>query len=169
MLPFSIMNHYGNVVVRDDYKRFVDELTNDSTNKLVTYTQSYSQLNGTTYNRIYMYGTNSVSGTMWGTPYGSRMTWDSSFSRVIQHCFPTQSLYNDFIASTNNSRVVCLVRSDITTGESYISLARNGYTSSTYGRFSGTTIDQFIYYDESTARVMIYNPGTMSTPVFYYN
>ena len=116
-----------------------------------------------------MYGTNSVSGTMWGTSYGSRMTWDSSFCRVIQHCFPTQALYTDFISSTNNSRVVCLVRSDITTGTSYISLNRNGYTSSTYGTFSGTTITKFIYYDPGTSRVMVYNPSQPGTPTFYYN
>lgn len=168
MLPFSIMSQYGNVVVRDDYIRFVDELRNDSTNKLVTGNGSYSAINTSTYSRIYMFGSTIGGSTMWGTPYGSRMTWDSSFGHVIQHCFPTQGLYNDFIASTNDSRVVCLVRSAITTGSSYISLTRNGYTSSSYGTFSGTTVDQFIYYDPNTARVMTYNPGTISTPTFYY-
>lgn len=162
------MSQYGNVVVRDDYSRFVAELTNDSTNKSVTGNQSYSAINGSTYNRVYMYGSTVVGGTMWGTPYGSRMTWDSSFGHAIQHCFPTQELYNDFIANTYR-RVVCLVRSPITSGSSYISLSRNGYTSSTYGTFSGLTVDQFIYYDPNTERVMTYNPGTISTPTFYYN
>lgn len=169
MLPFGIMNQYGNKVVIDEYKRFVLELTSDNTNKAVTYNQTYSGINSAgAYNRIYMYGTSLTSGTMWGTPYGSRMTHDSSFCRVIQHCFPTQELYNDFVASTNNSRVVCLVRSAITSGASYISLARNGYTSSSYGSFSGTTIEQFIYYDKNTSRVMTYNPYTKTTPSLYY-
>ena len=169
MLPFPIMNQYGNIIVRDDYERFILELTSSSTNKLVTYNQSYGQINGTSYNRVYMYGTSSVSGTMWGTPYGNKMTWDSTFCRVIQHCFPTQALYNDFIANTTN-RVVCLVRSATATGTGYVSLARNGYISSSYQSFPGCTITQFIYFDPNTSRVMTYNPslGNLSTPTFYY-
>lgn len=170
MLPFSIINQYGNIIQRNDYERFILELQSTSTDKLVTYNQSYSQINGTSYNRVYMYGTASVSGTMWGTSYGNKMTWDSSFFRVIQHCFPTQALYNDFIASTNNSRVVCLVRSATATGTGYVSLARNGYTSSAYASFTGCTITQFIYFDPNTSRVMTYNPslGDSSTPTYYY-
>lgn len=168
MLPFPIMNQYGNIIVRDDYERFILELTSSSTNKLVTYNQSYSLLNASgAYDRVYMYGTSSVSGTMWGTPYGNKMTWDSTFCRVIQHAFPTQDLYNDFIANGSN-RVVCFVRSPITSMSNYISLTRNGYTSSTYSTFSGCTITQFIYYDNNSGRVMTYDPSTISTPTFYY-
>ena len=170
MLPFSQLLVYGNIIQRDDYERFILELTSSSTDKVVTYNQSYSQINGTSYNRVYMYGTASVSGTMWGTPYGNKMTWDSSFCRVIQHCFPTQALYNDFIANTTN-RVVCLVRSATATGTGYVSLTRNGYTSSSYTSFTGCTITQFIYFDPNTSRVMTYNPslGDLSTPTYYYN
>ncbi len=171
MLPFSQLLVYVNTVIHDEYNMLVSELTSNSTNKLVTYTQSYSQINGTSYNRVYMYGTASVSGTMWGTSYGNKMTWDSSYCRVIQHCFPTQALYNDFIASTNNSRVVCLVRSATASGTGYVSLTRNGYTSSAYSSFTGCTITQFIYYDPNTSRVMTYNPslGASSTPTYYYS
>lgn len=169
MLPFPQLLVYGNTVKRNEYNMLVSELTSNSTNKLVTYNQSYSQISGASYNRVYMYGTSSLIGTLWGTPYGNKMTWDSTFCRVIQHAFPTQALYNDFIANSTN-RVVCLVRSATATGTGYISLNRNGYTSSSYNSYTGCTITQFIYYDPNTERVMTYNPslGASSTPTFYY-
>jgi len=167
MLPFTQLLVYGNTVIRNEYNMFVSELTSNSTNKSVVYNQSYSAINGTTYNRVYMYSTAALSGTLWGTPYGNKMTWDSSFCRVIQHAFPTQALYSDFIANPGN-RVVCLVRSATASGSGYVSLSRNGYTSSSYGSFTGCTVTQFIYFDPVTQRVMTYNPSTVSTPTFYY-
>lgn len=164
MLPFCRMLEYGNNVMNDEYSRFHTEL---STGSFYTYMNTSLPFNNYGSSIINGYGTvQALSvGTMWGTPYGSRVTYDSRMHYAIRHMYPNQNM---FLAAVSTSRLVAFTRSTYSTYASYISLNRNGYTSTSYGSFSGCIVTDFIYYDEDTKLVMRYNPNTLSTPVRYY-
>lgn len=165
MLPFPIMNQYGNTVVHEEYNIFKSELQNGSTYKNTIFNSNFGS-GGTAV--LKMYGTviSSTTGTMWGTPYGTQVTYDSYIHYAVRHMYPSQSMWQTAVSA---QRLVAFTSTARITYGSYISLDRNGYKSSSYGSFTGLTITDFIYFDENTGHVMRYNPNTMSTPVRYYN
>lgn len=164
MLPFPIMNGYGNTVLRDEYKLFKDELMNGTVYTKVDLVNGFN-----TYpSAMKMYGTviGGTSGTMWGSPYNTRVTHDSRMYLAVRHMYPSQAMWTVGYSAARLVAFTCSVRS---TYPSYLAVSRNGLTSSSYGSFTGLLITDFIYYDEDTKHVMRYNPSTASTPVRYYN
>lgn len=104
----------------------------------------------------------SPGGTMWGTPWGNRFTYDSQITRVAQHCLPDITTLNETIGSR---RVVLFKFHYIASQSSYVSLARNNYTSLAYGTFNGQQVLDFLYYDAARGEVMRVNPLLASTPI----
>lgn len=105
--------------------------------------------------------------TMWGSPWGTRFTHDSYFVCILQHSFPNESILQYY--KNNPTTPAVFVRSAITYYPSYNSVTRNGYKSSSYGSYQGTTNTLFIYYDYILDRVMQYDPSTMSEPIPRYS
>lgn len=104
----------------------------------------------------------SPSGTMWGTPWGDRLTYDSILSRIAQHCFSNTDVLNESISS---KRMVAFKFNYLGSNSSYTGKNRNGYSSSNYGTFNGTEVLDFLYFDYTTGVVMRVNPKGMSNPV----
>jgi hypothetical protein len=104
------------------------------------------------------------SGTMRGTPWGSGFTNNSLIGRVILHSLDSASAYS--FLQTNSLRVL-LRTVGVGTQSSYTSLNRNGYTSASYGSFTGVNCNQIIYYSQSLNNLVTVNPLTQSTPVVF--
>lgn len=104
------------------------------------------------------------SGTMWGTPWGDNLTYDSSVGRSVVHCLPGQAIVNE---SLTNKRIMLAKVKGIGTKPGFNALNRNGYTSSAYGSFTGTQIIDFLYWDNNLGQVMRVNPLAKSTPVSF--
>lgn len=107
--------------------------------------------------------TNTQSGTMWGTPYGSYFTYDSNSGVSIIHCCPDRDVFDE-IAITSKRRVVVVLQQEGTIA-SFASLARNGFTSSSYGSFTALSIRKFVYWDYKLGAMMQSNPYSKSDPV----
>lgn len=104
----------------------------------------------------------SKGSTMWGTPWGDRLTYDSNVGSSVVHCLPDVNTVTD---SLNNKRVMLAKVKGIGTQPNFTGLTRNGYTSSNYTQFTGTQIIDFLYWDFTLSKVMRVNPFTKSTPV----
>lgn len=104
----------------------------------------------------------SPSGTMWGSPWGDRLTYDSPLARIAQHCFPSVDVLNESVSS---KRMVAFKFNYLGSNASYNGRSRNGYSSSNYGTFNGTEVLDFLYFDYTKGMVMRVNPKGMSTPV----
>lgn len=102
------------------------------------------------------------TGTMWGTPYGNKNTYDSVVTRVAQHCFPDTIVLNENVAKT---RLVVFKFHYLGQGSGYVSLNRNGYLSSSYGNFGGSQVLDFIYFDVANGCAMRCNPLDKTEPV----
>lgn len=165
MLPFSIMAQYGNVVVINEYDRFYNELITGTNYTLMNSGSPFNTYNTNTLNG-YSTVINTVGGTMWGSPYGTRVTYDSRIHYAIRHMYPSESM---FLTAASKNRLVAFTRTTFISYPSYLSVTRNGYTSTSYGSFQGCLLTDFVYYDEDTGYVMRYNPNTISTPIRYYS
>lgn len=108
-----------------------------------------------------------ADGEMWGTPYGSRWATASSYRRFAQHALPTAAHYADHVA--NGNAYILIKHTPVQAYPNYISLNRNGYTSSTWGTTidGGVTTTDLIYFDYVLGKAMRYNPFLMSTPVVF--
>lgn len=165
MIPFARMIQYGNVVIVSEYERFYNELTTGGTYTLMNSASRFNSYSSTVLNG-YSTVVNATGGTMWGSPYGTRVTYDSIIRHAIRHMYPSEAM---FLKAASNNRLVAFTRTAFSSYPSYISVTRNGYTSVAYTSYQGCLLTDFVYYDEDTGYVMRYNPNTMNTPIRYYN
>lgn len=102
----------------------------------------------------------SESGVMWGTPYGQYYTYDSSYSRIIQHAMPS---YSDFINYAVGREVVVysVYAGDL---EEVYDLNRNNYISNAYGPFGGCYLNYMLYWTPDGAKKV----GVQATSVSNY-
>lgn len=101
-------------------------------------------------------------GTMWGTPWGDRVTYDSRLSRIAQHCFPNTMLVDEAV---KNGRMVAFKFQYIGNKITYNSYTKNGYTSVSYGSFNGLFVIDFLYFDINNNKVMRINPKIKTVAV----
>lgn len=104
------------------------------------------------------------SGSMWGTPWGNRVTTGTALGRVILHSLPSAAAYS--FLQTNTLRVL-LQHTSLGSGSTYPSLNRNGFTSSSWTTDSGFRFDKIIYYSQDLQNLAEINPFTLSSPVIF--
>ncbi|WBF04692.1 hypothetical protein [Erwinia phage vB_Ea277G] len=104
------------------------------------------------------------SGTMWGSPWNTKVTYDSNQGRVIQHCFPDVDTMNENILKQRTVLFNWIYQGSYS---SYASVNRNGYASVAYGTFNGGGSNIFIYFDAKTKRMMQLMPSVGGTPTVW--
>ena len=100
-----------------------------------------------------------TTGTMYGSSYGLNFTRDSVLTSAVRHAFPNIDLYNYAV----QNRVYCIIKLlELGTQSSFAAVNRNGYTSKSYGNFGASQINDFIYFDNTTNKMMRYTPSAAS-------
>lgn len=137
------------------YADFVSWAANSASVKAGTEAGNTSpQAVDTTLYRRVAFGT--AGGTMWGTPWGNRFTYDSAWSNIMRHCVDNVDIYTDIMT---NKRIALFKVNYLGMQEAgYVSLARNGYTSSSYGRFNGCACVECVYFDFQKGTVVSSRP-----------
>jgi hypothetical protein len=98
---------------------------------------------------------------MWGSPWHTLFTYDSSAGRVIRHCCPSAAVADEnFVAK----RTVLIKLQYQGSKPSYVAVNRNNYSSLSYGTFNGQQAVDFIYYDATLGKVMRWNPYVDTVP-----
>lgn len=100
-----------------------------------------------------------TSGVMYGSSYGMNFTRDSFLTSAVRHAFPNVDLYN---YAVQNRKYVIIKLLELGTQSSFAAVNRNGYTSKSWGSFGASQINDFIYYDNTTDKMMRYTPSTAS-------
>lgn len=108
-----------------------------------------------------------ATGTMWGSPWLSVATYDSTSHRIIQHAFPDLASYTENVRSKRTVAVKYQFDTVTNHEDGFKSQVRNGYTSVAYGRFNASYVRDFIYYDASIGKMMRLDPSRESTPVVW--
>ena len=100
-----------------------------------------------------------MRGSSWASVFTG--TVESTPCRVVQHGLPSQAVFNDQIA---NGRQM-FVRISAGTIQPYVGVARNGYTSGSWGEDTAPDkCDEIIYWDGSQAMRMQPALGLGPTP-----
>ena len=103
-----------------------------------------------------------LTGTMYGTSWQSHFTDDSPVARAIQHGVSSQAMIEAQVAA---GRQIYFEVADAGTQTSFDALARNGYTSLSYGGWTGRRlVDLLIWTPEGMLR---FNPFAGSGPSSY--
>lgn len=105
-----------------------------------------------------------LSSQMWGTSYKSYFTYDSTLQQAVRHAFPDFNLFND---SVTNRRYCAIRILYVGYLSPYLATNRNGYLSKAYGGYNGTKAVSFIYYDNTTGKMMQYSPFDGNEPVLW--
>lgn len=103
-----------------------------------------------------------VSGSMWGSPWGTRVTFDSRLREVLLHASVNQSQFNSFITLDYPVYLVYRIVGRIS---SYSAVTRNGLTSRSYGSFVGGYVDALVYRSFSNPNQMVYHEPYLSSTV----
>lgn len=108
-----------------------------------------------------------AANVMLGTPYGGYMMGNIPWTRMMQHAYPTQAMYNLNAAANRmvltQSNYVTWTFTAQTTG-----ILRNGYQSLDASSTAALTCVQFVYYDTDAAGYKFYNPFSKTAPANWY-
>lgn len=89
--------------------------------------------------------------TMWGSPWETYVTRDSSLGRVVRHALPSVAALNTVIA--DNSQVLLSIEA-VPDQHATTAVNRNGYTSSAYTVFDVVKVIEAVYWDGVSAKIM---------------
>jgi hypothetical protein len=141
---------FGKIITT--YQEFINFI--DTKTSSIISGSSYPPMSGS-YTNYYKINSMSQSGSMWGTPWGTWYTDDSVMNRVVQHSLPSLNDFNTIIS--NNATVLIRINRPGTTLLSYISLNRNGFTSSVWSSsWANSRCTELIYWDfiSNSAKIM---------------
>lgn len=102
----------------------------------------------------------SYSGTMWGSSWywPGYFTNDSTFSRIIQHAFPTLEF-----ANANLGRKVIINTSDLGDLSNFPGVSRNNYVSSDYQYdFNAAECFEMHFFNDLTGKIVRVYPNSAS-------
>lgn len=106
-------------------------------------------------------------GTMYGSSYVTRFSNTSHLSRVVQHAFPTESLWREAIAAKTPVAIFALAANDVGWFD-FPAVTRNGYTSVSLNNAYTVYATIFVYYDAAQGGYMSYNPLNNTAPAVWY-
>lgn len=135
-------------------------------NNVGRYTADTSSSPSSLYPNAYVRRTvdSDPSGTMWGTPYLSWYTHDSTWAKIIRHAVSSEAVFNYILT---NKQFVLVKQGPYTNRPSYLGINRNGYSSVSYSTFNGRQCIDMIYFDVTLGVVMRWNPSVGGTPVIF--
>lgn len=142
----------GTPIAYNDFVSWANSSSQVWTGAAVAGSDTPSSVSTSLYRRVNF---TAVATPMWGTAWGNRFTYDSRWSCILRHCVDNEAIYNDIIA---NKRLVLFKINYLGSQPSYVSLARNGYTSTAYGAFNGCACVECVYYDFQQGTVMYSRP-----------
>lgn len=138
------------------YAEFVTHITAKATAGVLGWTSTAGKAAGK-----YRTTAAAASGPMWGSPWLSYFTYDSSTARIIQHGVPNATV---FAAIVSGGTQVYLEITGSADRPSFSALDRNGFLSSSYTTYQGRQCVDLIYWDGSPKRM---NPSAGTGPVPY--
>ena len=172
MLPFPKLLNTSRLPVLSGYDQFVKQAQKELTSGSAHLAVKTQNLTGSapyfTNNnipiRVYL-NFEIVTGTvMWGSSYNSRFSWDSSFYRIAQHCFPTIDIYRNYL----DNKLMCMIEySAYENNPAIDGVLRNEYQSANVKAQPGNRCIKFVYYDAALEQMMVYNPSIANTPEPY--
>lgn len=129
---------------------------------LLAFSQKHNKYNGgVTYSGMRTWIRPDIpNNTMWGSTYGTVFTTDSSPSRMLQHMIPSEC-WSDHLYY---NRISVIRHESLGSLSSFLSVNRNGYQSSTYGKFAGARVVEIIYWDNNEKKIKSYNPYGLTKP-----
>lgn len=164
MFPLPIIFN-TNINQVSQLQRLEDEITSSKMLKVTAEAVSIvPQSNPYVYSRgISSIGINQLN----GSPYGYQTPTDSNFSGIFRHCFPNDTIFNQYMQDPTLPSYLKLYQWN--TYSDYPAVTRNGLTSIAYFKpYAGVRYEQFVYYDKATGIVMQYNPYLKTTPTPKY-
>lgn len=110
-----------------------------------------------TFYKYYVTNISSLSeATMWGTPWGTHFTNDSSIRRVVQHSVSSESEYLSLVS--NGDPVYMRLYVTSTNNATFTSLDRNGYTSLSYTNSARSRFGEIFWYSSADNKVYTSQP-----------
>lgn len=164
MIELLLANSNSNDKIPISYSDF-ERWINSNKNNLIMSSNTGAQTPGVEGSNTKPVSVNLIGDstrTMWGSPYGTYVTYDSPYIKIARHCLPSTDVFNN--VSTLNPKMIFKF-ADYGSRPNYLSVSRNGLTSSTYGSYTGFRVIDCVYFDYTINKVMRVNPSARGVPI----